>query len=172
MSAHANELAAILARIDVARQTFAQALASLTDAQMTRAHFDDGSTLKDLLAHFAFWDQRFLHAVQPEPPDANRLVPPAIADIPYKEDMRWADQVNARIRQLYAQRTLADVKREFEQTSARMDAFLHHVTPREVYDRDGLSAALGIPFDEFMRGIYEHYEAHIPELQAIRQHLQ
>ena len=167
MSAQTDELAAILARIDAARQAFAHALAALSDAQMNAVRFDDGSTLKDLLAHFAFWDQRFLHAVQPEPPDAFRLVPPAIADIPYKEDMHWADQVNARIRQIYAQHTLADVKREFEQTSARMDAFLRAVTPHDVYDKDGLSAALGIPFDEFMRGIYEHYEAHAGDLRRL-----
>jgi uncharacterized damage-inducible protein DinB len=165
MSAHDVELAAILARIDAARQSFAQSLAALSDAQRAALRFDDGSTLKDLLAHLAFWDQRFLHAVQPEPPDAFRLVPPAIADIPYNEDMHWADQVNARIRDLYAQRTLASVKGEFEQTSSRMDAFLRNVTPHDVFDPDGLSAAIGMPFDGFMRGIYEHYEAHLGDIQ-------
>lgn len=172
MGTNEQEFASILARIDAARQSFAQALASLSDAQVTAGRFDDGSTVRDLLAHFAFWDQRFLHAVQPEPPNALRLVPPAIADIPYHEDMRWADQVNARIRQLYAQHSLADVQREFAQTSARMDAFLRGVTLHDVYDENGLSAAIGMPFDEFMRGIYEHYEAHIPQLQAIQQQAQ
>jgi len=168
MSTQTDEIAGILQRIDAAHQSFIQMLYALSDEQMTDMILEDGSTIKDLFAHFAFWDKRFMHAVQPEPPDVFRLVPPEIADIPYNEDMRWADAVNARIRLLYQHRTLAEIRREYEQNWIRMDAFLKALTPHDVFDSDGLSAAIGMPFDQFMRGIYEHYEEHVEDLRKLR----
>lgn len=166
MSDNAAELTAILQQIDAARQSFTQTLASLSDAQMT-VPMQDGSSVKDLLAHVAFWDRRFIHALQPEPPNAFRLVPPEIADIPYREDMRWAEVVNARIRQLNAQRSLADIRRDFEQTGSRLDLLLRELTAHDVFDENGLSAVIGMSFEEFMRGIYEHYEAHAGDLRRL-----
>jgi hypothetical protein len=48
-----------------------------------------------------------------------------------------------------------------------MDAFLHALTPHDVFDSDGLSAVIGMPFEPFMRGIYEHYEEHAEELRQL-----
>jgi len=165
MHSSADELARIVQRIDAAQQAFIQALSALSDEQTTDARMDDGSTVKDLLAHVAFWDKRFMHAVQPEPPDSFRLAPPEIADIPYNEDMRWADAVNARVRQLYQQRAFDEIKRDYEQNWVRMDTFLKALTPHDVFDVDGLSAGIGMPFEPFMRGIHEHYEEHAEALQ-------
>lgn len=167
MSAHTSELAAIVKRIDAAQQSFVQALSSFSDEQMTTTRMADGSTVKDMLAHVSFWDRRFMHAMQPEPPDAFRLATPEIADIPYKEHMQWADAVNARIRQLNQHRSLDEIRREYEQNWIRMDAFLHALTPHDVFDSDGLSAVIGMPFEPFMRGIYEHYEEHAEELRQL-----
>lgn len=158
---------AIVKRIEAAHQCFVQALSSFSDEQMTTTRMSDGSTIKDLLAHVAFWDKRFMHAVQPAPSNAFRLTTPEIADIPYREDMQWADAVNALVRQLYQDRSLSEIKREYEQNWLRMDAFLKALTPHEVFDPDGLSAAIGMPFEPFMRGIYEHYEEHAEELRQL-----
>lgn len=163
------ELAAILQRIDAAHDSFMQALAALSGAQTT-APLQDGSTVKDLLAHVAFWDGRFMFAMQPEPPDAFRLAPPEIADIPYREIIQWADAVNARIRQRNQHRPFGDVKHNFERNWERMWAFLQQLTPHDVFDGDGLSAVIGMPFEPFMRGIYDHYEEHAEELRHHRAH--
>jgi hypothetical protein len=168
MSAHTSELDAILKRIDAAQQSFVQALSLFSDEQMTTTHMEDGSTIKDMLAHVSFWDRRFMHAMQPEPPHAFRLVTPEIADIPYYEDMRWADAVNARVRRLNQDRAVAEIRREYEQNWILMAAFLDALTPHDVFDSDGLSALIGMPFEPFMRGIYEHYEEHAEELHKHR----
>src|SRR5690348_12908340 len=108
-------VAEIVARIEVVHQDFAEQLALLSDAQLQEVRLAGGRSGKDLLAHLTFWDRRLLHAIAPEDgPDAFRLAPPLIADIPYDE--QWADVVNERIFRLNRGRDITTIKAEFAQT--------------------------------------------------------
>ena len=71
----------------------------MSDVQFRAARLPGGRSGKDLLAHLTFWDHRLLHAIAPQDgPQAFRLAPPLIADIPI--DDQWVDSVNERIFQL------------------------------------------------------------------------
>jgi hypothetical protein len=160
-------VAAVLHRIDVAHQRFEQARLQLTDAQLLAPVLAGGRSGKDLLAHVTFWDQRLLYAIDPaDGPDAFRLAPPVIADIPYDE--HWADRVNERIWRLRRDQELAAVTRAYVQTFAQLEQVLHGLSPHDILDPDGLSAAIGIPLLPLIEGVYEHYEEHTADLERLR----
>ena len=159
-------VAEIVARIAAAHQRFDQTIASLSDAQLQEPWLPDGWSVKDVLAHVTFWDQRLLHAIAPDGgPNAFRLAPPLIADIPYNE--HWTDRVNERIYQLNRERDLGAIKTELEQTRQRLRRVVGGLSEHDVFDADGLSAAIGIPFLPMLTGAYEHYEEHTQELEAL-----
>lgn len=156
---------AVVAAIAAAHRRLLDAIAPLTDEQMQAPLLSNGWSVKDALAHLAFWDGRLLHAVEPEGgPQAFRLAPPLIADIPWDE--QWLETVNARIYTVNRNRTLDDVRAEFDATRRRLLAVAASLSAHDVYDPDGLSALLGEPFAPMLLGAYEHYEEHSEELEA------
>lgn len=155
----------IVARIAAAHQRLLDAVAPLTDAQMQAPVLGDGWSVKDVLAHLAFWDQRLLHAIDPQDGShTSRLAPPIIADIPFDE--QWLATVNARIYALNRQRDLQDVQAELAAMQRRLLAVVASLTLDDVFDSAGLSALLGEPFAPMLLGAYEHYEEHAEELEA------
>ncbi len=159
----------ITVRIAMAYRRLWDAIAPLSTAQLQAPVLADGWSVKDVLAHLAFWDRRLLHAIEPEaePEDGgqvSRLFPPAIADIPY--DDRWLDAVNARVYSLNLGQSLEEVLTDFAVTQVRLPAVVALLSPHAVYDPDGLSALLGEPFAPMLLGAYEHYEEHTEELEA------
>jgi uncharacterized damage-inducible protein DinB len=156
----------IVTRIAAAHRRLLDAIASLSDEQMQAPVLgSNGWSVKDVLAHLAFWDQRLLHAVKPEGgPDAFRLAPPIIADILYDE--QWLETVYTRIHVLNSRRSLHDVRAEFDVTRRRLLTVVASLSPHDVFDPDGLSALLGEPFAPMLLGAYEHYEEHAEELEA------
>lgn len=159
---------AIVPRIAAAHERLLAAIAPLTAEQLHAPVLGrDGWSVKDVLAHLAFWDGRLLHAVEPEGgPQASRLAPPLIADIPYDE--RWLETVNDRIFTLNRERDLADVRAEFDATRRRLLRVVAALSPEAVSDLDDLLAPLGEPFLDMLRGASEHYEEHAEELEAHR----
>ena len=162
---------AIVARIAAAHERLLAAIAPLTDEQLQAPVLGQaGWSVKDVLAHLAFWDGRLLHAVNPQPgPEGgppSRLAPPLIADIPYDE--QWLATVNARIYALNRARTLADVRAEFDATRRHLLRTAAALSPQAVADLDGLTAPLGEPFSTMLLGAYGHYEEHAEELEAHR----
>jgi hypothetical protein len=164
----------IVARVAAGHQRLLDAIASLTPAQLQAPVLGaDGWSVKDVLAHLAFWDRRLLYAIDPgEWPAAgpatgalpSRRFPPPIADIPY--DDAWLEAVNARIYARNRARELDDVLAEFTATRRRLLAIVATLSPHAVFDPDGLSASLGEPFAPMLLGAYEHYEEHAEELEA------
>ncbi len=156
---------AVVAAIEAAHARFLAAIAPLTAAQLQAPVLDGGWSVKDVLAHLAFWDGRLLHAVEPEGgAQAFRLAPPLIADIPWDE--QWLETVNARIYAVNRNRTLDDVRAEFDATRRRLLAVAASLSAHDVYDPDGLTALLGEPFAPMLLGAYEHYEEHSAELEV------
>src|SRR5215218_2374655 len=81
-----------------ARRRLEQSVMSFTDSQMIAPVLEDGWSVKDVLAHIAFWDDRLVYAVYPPAGALNPLTPPAIEDIPRGPD--WLEAVNTRVYQL------------------------------------------------------------------------
>jgi uncharacterized damage-inducible protein DinB len=160
-------IAETVTRITSAHQRLLDAIAPLTSAELQAPLLSNDWSVKDLLAHLTFWDQRLLHAVEPEGgPDAFRLAPPVIADIPYGE--QWTNTVNARIYELNRARHLRAIQTEFAETRRRVLAVVGSLTEYDAFDPNGLSAAIGIPFEALLRDAYEHYEEHTEELEALQ----
>ena len=156
---------AIVARIAAAHQRLLDAIAPLSAAQLQAPAAGSGWSVKDVLAHLSFWDQRLLHAIEPEGvPQASRLAPALIADIPFDE--QWLSAVNERIYRRNRRRALSDVLAEFAATRSRLLAVAAGLSLHDVYDPDGLSALLGEPFAPMLLGAYEHYEEHAEALEA------
>lgn len=155
----------IVAGVAAAHERFLDVIAPLTDEQLQAPVLADGWSVKDVLAHLAFWDQRLLHAIEPEGgPQVSRLAPPIIADIPY--DVQWLETVNARIYALNRERELQDVLAEFAATRQRLLTIIASLSMHDVFDPDGLSAPLGEPFAPMLLGAYGHYEEHAEYLEA------
>jgi hypothetical protein len=155
----------IVARIAGAHQRLLDAIATLTDAELLAPVLAGQWSVKDVLAHLAFWDQRLLHAIAPEGgPQAFRLAPPLIADVPF--DDQWLVTVNTRIYALNRARDLRDVQEEFAATRSRLLTVVASLTYHDVFDADGLSTALGEPFSPMLLGAYEHYDEHAADLEA------
>lgn len=156
---------AIVARIAASHARLIAAIAPLTADQLQAPLLSNGWSVKDALAHLAFWDQRLLHAIDPiGGAQANRFAPPLIADIAYDE--QWLTTVNARIYDLNRGRSLADVLAEFDATRPRLLTVVGSLTMHDLFDEDGLSALLGEPFAPMVLGAYEHYDEHSEELEA------
>lgn len=156
---------AVVNRIAAAHGRFLNAIAPLTDTQLQAPVLENRWSVKDVLAHLAFWDGRLLHAVEPEGgAQAFRLAPPLIADIPWDE--QWLETVNERIYTLNRDRALDDVRAEFDATRRRLLAVAASLSAHDVYDPDGLSALLGEPFAPMLLGAYEHYDEHSETLEA------
>ncbi len=156
----------LVVRIEAMHDRFAMALAHVSDAELEEERHPDSWSGKDLLAHLTFWDRRLLHAITPEDgPNTFRLAPPLIADIPY--DRHWVERVNERIYQLNHGRDAASIRMEFDQTCLRLRAVVAALSEHDVFDPSGLSADLGEPFLPMVVGAYEHYEDHVPDLEAL-----
>lgn len=155
----------IVTRVAAGHERLLQAIAPLTDAQLQAPVLPNQWSVKDVLAHLSFWDQRLLHAIEPQGgPDASRLAPPLIADIPYDE--QWLTTVNARIYARNRQRSLGEVLAEFAETRARLLAVVASLSPQDLVDLDGHLAPLGEPFVPMLLGAYGHYAEHAEELES------
>lgn len=158
-------IAAIVERVRSAHDRLASAIAPLSDEQLQAPALDGGWSVKDVLAHLSFWDQRLLHAIEPiSGAEISRMAPPAIADIPYDE--QWLETVNARIYAVNRDRCLAGIQAENAATRQRLLSTVARLSPHAVYDPDGLSALLGEPFAPMLLGAFEHYEEHAEALEA------
>ncbi len=157
----------IVTRIAAAHQRLIGVIANLTDAQLQAPVLAGHWSVKDVLAHLAFWDQRLLHAISPaDGAQANRLAPPVIADIPL--DAQWLETVNSRIYDMNQGRDLADVQEEFDATRRRLLEVVASLTMHDVFDADGLTAGLGEPFAPMLLGAWEHYDEHA---EALAEHV-
>ncbi len=158
----------IVEEIEAAHKRLVAAIAPLSDIQLQAPLLADDWSVKDVLAHLTFWDERLLYGIAPaSDPHANRLTPPAIADIPLDDE--WLETVNARVYAINCERDLRSVQEDFDATRRRLLDVVASLTLHDVYDASGLSAGLGEPFAPMLRGAYEHYDDHIAELVALSQ---
>lgn len=156
-------MAEIMTRIEQAVQQVVQAVTALSPDQLTAPQLAGGRSVKDLLAHMAWWDQWLLFTLPPDPHLAQRpSAPPLFDQIPPGD--QWAEEMNAKVHAYNQSRPVAVIQAEFTATYPQLLQRVSHLTLVDLYDPAGLSAAIGHPVAPLVLGIYEHYEEHAHEL--------
>ena len=133
----------LLDRIERAIGRVKQAIAPLSPAQMLEPRLEGGRSVKDTVAHLAWWDQWLLMTLP-----ADQAGPGAPIALPLADQIpatgSWAEELNAKTLQRVSQLSLDDL-----------------------YQPERLSAAIGQPAAPLVLGIYEHYEEHAHELEQL-----
>ena len=157
-------LAALVDRITIAHRRFLQAIRSLSDAQLLEPRLPGGWSVKDVLAHLAWWDRWLLYTLHTDNTQAAHIAPPLIDQIPPGD--HWADQMNVRVYQLNRSRSLVEIQAEFEAARQRVLQMVAALPPEDVFRPKGRLTSSGRPVDRLVFGIYEHYEEHTHEIET------
>jgi len=154
-------IAELLDWVATAHQRFLQAVARLSDDQLPDPRLPGGWSVKDVLAHLAWWDRWLVYTLQADGAGA----PPLIDQIPPGDS--WADQINALVYALNRDRGLVEIQAEFESARKRVVQAVHELSPQDVFGAGGRSAIIGRPVGPLVFGIYEHYDEHAHEIEAL-----
>jgi len=146
--------AELLANIRAGRQQLDVALARLSEEQMLVPALHGDWSIKDLIAHFGFWEERIVALYG----QLSRGAEPA-ADEPALDDL------NA---QAYAQnqaRTLDEVRREERATYLQLLAIAVNAPDDDLFNPQRFAWTQGQPFAEWIvNNTYGHYEEHQADL--------
>jgi hypothetical protein len=151
--------------IAVAHLRFLRAIERLPEPQLLEPRLPGGWSVKDVLAHLAWWDRWLLYTLQVDGSDPSRPAPPLIDQIPTHSG--WADLMNARVYDLNRERGLAEVQAEFEDARLRVAQAMQCLSAEDVFGTGGRSAAIGQPVGPLVFGIYEHYDEHAHEIEQL-----
>lgn len=155
-----------MTRIDDAIQRVVRAIAPISPNQMLEPRLAGGRSVKDVLAHLAWWDQWLLFTLPPSPNTPQPpLPPPLFAQIPSTND--WAEEMNAKVTAYHRSRDLAPIHAEFMATYPRLRQRVAQLSSQDLHDPAGMSAVIGQPVAPLVLGIYEHYEEHAHELEQL-----
>ena len=132
------------------------ALAQLTDDQMTIPGLDNHWSVKDLLGHIGWWEQRVVTIFQTlrrgETPDgvANESV----------------DDLNAKVYAENQARSLADVRRSEQQAYQELWRLVEVATEADLFHAQRFAWTQGKPFVNWIAdNTYGHYDEHLPALR-------
>lgn len=157
----------LVARIEHAMQRVTTVIDALSPAQMQAPRLAEGRSVQDLLGHLTWWDQWLLSTLPADPNSPASSNPLALADqIPPGE--HWADEMNAKVLRYNQTRPLSAIQTEFAATGTRLLQRVSQLSIEDLYDPKGLSALIGQPAAPLILGIYEHYEEHAHELEALQ----
>ena len=156
----------LIDRIERAMARVQAAIAPLSPAQLQEPRLEGGRSVKDTLAHLAWWDQWLLKTLP-----ADEASPAAPIDLPLADQIpandTWAEELNAKTFDYNQSRDLSEIQAEFAATCQRLLARVSRLSLDDLYDPERLSAAIGHPAAPLILGIYEHYEEHAHELEQL-----
>ena len=140
----------LLANIRSGRARFESALAQFSDDQLLAPKLHGGWSIKDLIAHFGFWEGRIVtlsgQLLRGEEPPADELP---------------LDELNA---QAYAQnqaKSLDEVRREERQAYTQLLAIAVNASEDALFNPLHFAQTEGKPFAEWIaNNTYGHYEEH------------
>jgi len=153
----------LLERIEREHATFAGSFAHLSDAQMTQPGVENEWSVKDILAHISFWHQRLSYLLD----CALRGEPFARLRNEGEDGEAAIDRVNAENEAANKHRPLAEVRAEYVQAYDQALTNVARLTDDDLGADSRLSAFLGGSLLELIAGdTYEHYQEHLPAIQA------
>lgn len=153
----------LLAAIERGQAEFAAAFAALSDEQLTEPGVEKEWSIKDILAHVAFWHRRLAYLIGclVRGEAFERLSQPG-------EDGDAAiNRVNAENEAANKGRPLAEVRAEYDQAFEQALAALAQLRDEDLVPGSQLSASLGGSLLELIAGdTYEHYAEHLASIRA------
>jgi len=148
----------LLNKMRIGRARLDAALAQLTDEQMVEPGLANGWSVKDLLAHFGFWERRI--ATLFDYLKRSSMPAPGVDD----SDV---DQLNARVYAENQARPLADIRREEQAAYKTLVALVENASDADLFDPHRFDWTEGDPFVGWIAdNTYDHYREHLPALQA------
>ncbi len=151
----------LLQKMQVGRSLLEAALYGVRDDAMLVPELDGGWSVKDLLAHLAFWEKRV----------GDIYLGLVIGDMSNLEGVNLTvDELNALALERNRQASLPQV-RENEVWCYQALKRLAAAAPEEhLFDPQRFTWTRGRPFVEWITGnTYEHYDEHLPALLAWRE---
>ena len=145
----------MMARIRKDRTSFAALWAGLTDEQMTQRPGPQSDwSVKDLIAHISAWEKRMLDNGE-QLRKGEPLIP--------RPDI---DTVNVEIFAANKDRSLADVRAEFDAQMARLESALGSLSEDQINNAQLFPQLQGRPLLLPIIGdTFGHYDAHRPDLE-------
>lgn len=142
----------VLDRISAGRVQITAQWVGLTEDEMIRPGMHGGWSVKDLIAHLIFWEQRMLDRT-PGLLDGQRFPPAEL------------DELNAQVYAANRDRPLAELRAKFRALFPRIVALVKDL-PDSALDRP-IDALGGAALWEFIAGNSSgHYEEHMDAIQA------
>lgn len=148
-------------RMNQAWSALEEALAGPSDAQMLEMGVVEGWSIKDLLGHIAFWAQE--GAKNTELVSAGRQ-----GQIVRPGNPETTDRWNAREQRLRLGRSLAEVRRELEESHRRALAALSDLSEEKL----SLNLDGGTFLELYAVDTYDHYREHIDQILAWRRRVE
>jgi hypothetical protein len=140
----------LLANIRAGRQQLEFALARLSEEQWLAPALHGGWSLKDLIAHFGFWEGRIItlygQLARGEEPAADDLA---------------LDELNAQAYAQHQAQTLDEVRREERAAYSQLIALTANAPDDDLFNPQRFAWTQGKPFAEWIiNNTYGHYEEH------------
>lgn len=137
-------------------------LEPLSDEQLAQPGVEGELSIKDLLAHIVFWEQRTLETLA----SAARGQRPAPLDRGEEGDA-WLDRVNEEVFAANRDRPLDEVRAAYLRSLQQVISALDGYTDAELFEPGGFERVLGYPPAELIAGdTYEHYQEHAASIGA------
>jgi hypothetical protein len=145
----------LLARIVSGRQALEQTLARIPEKDLEAPILHDGWSVKDTLGHLAYWEGTLV----------SRLNTLRAGGTP--EPLGDMDARNARTLANTRLLPLEEVRRSEQKTYRQLLDLLQHASPDELFTPGHFAGANGNAFEAWIGGeTWDHYEEHLPELNA------
>ncbi len=145
----------LLTHIRSSRQQLDVALTRYSEAEWLAPRLHGGWSLKDLLAHFGFWETRivtlYAKLSRGEEPDANEFP---------------LDELNAQAYAQHRDQSLDDVRREERAAYLQLLSIAANAPDDDLFNPQRFAWTLGRPFAEWIENnTFGHYEEHAEDWQ-------
>jgi hypothetical protein len=146
----------LLANIRSGRKQLEVALARFSEEQLLAPRLHGGWSIKDLIAHFGFWEERIVTLYGlllrgEEPADELPL-----------------DELNARAYEQNRAKSLDEVRREEREVYTQLLAIAVDASEDALFNPQHFAQTQGRPFAEWIENnTYGHYEEHQADLKAL-----
>ncbi len=148
----------LLTRIHTERERLDAALARVDEARMTDTALYGAWSVKDMLAHIGWWEQRAAYIVDTV---TSGRTPEGMVE------GATVDQVNARVYHENHARSLEDVRRSEREAYETLLALTEKTGEDDLFDPQRFAWTKGQPLaDWVVYNTYDHYAEHLAELQA------
>ena len=148
----------LLSHVHSERERLETALASVDEARMSEAGLYGKWSVKDMLAHIGWWEQRAAHIIDAVIHDQTPQG---------SVDSQNIDEINAKVYQENRTRSLSDVRQSEREAYRELVLLTESLSEADLFDPQHFTLTKGQPLANWVIwNTYEHYAEHLVELQA------